>query len=126
MGLGGAQRSRNPSDASPGAFWLLCRHGQRNSPPGTGAVRKETYLGGEIGKHPSRRNQKQVGTAGAHPRVASLAPPGQFTSSPRPTGFNSGKLTRPTQAQKLNRTGGKFPPTQGPSGDSPQGEIPSA
>ena len=33
MDLGGAQRSRSPLAASPGAFWLLCRHGQSNSPP---------------------------------------------------------------------------------------------
>ena len=26
-------------EPSPGAFWFLCRHGQRNSPPGTRAVR---------------------------------------------------------------------------------------
>ena len=33
MDLGGAKRSRSPSAASPVAFWLLCRHGQSNSPP---------------------------------------------------------------------------------------------
>ena len=36
MGLGGAKRSRSPSDASPVAFWFLCRRGQRNSPPAGG------------------------------------------------------------------------------------------
>ena len=36
--------------------------------------------------------------------------------SSRPTGFNSGKLAQQTQAQFLNRTSGKFSPTQGPSG----------
>ena len=34
MDLGGAKRSRSPSAASPGAFCLLCRHGQSRSPPG--------------------------------------------------------------------------------------------
>ena len=113
-----------------------------------------------------------MGAAGAHPRVASLAPAGQFTSSPSPTVLKEtfqglvGKtlgppagnvphlkrspssvwpngqppspleggrlcgrliaaptaengpeaLTQPTQAQFWNRTSGKFPPTQGPSG----------
>ena len=36
MDLGGAKRSRSPSDASPGAFCLLCRHGQSRSPPAGG------------------------------------------------------------------------------------------
>ena len=36
--------------------------------------------------------------------------------SSRPTGFNSGKLAQQTQAQFLNRTSGKFFPTQGPCG----------
>ena len=38
MDLGGAQRSRSPLAASPGAFWLLCRHGQSNSPPAGGEI----------------------------------------------------------------------------------------
>ena len=38
MGLGGAKRSRSPSDASPVAFWLLCRRGQSNSPPAGGEI----------------------------------------------------------------------------------------
>ena len=48
MDLGGAKRSRSPSDASPGAFCLLCRHGQSRSPPRIGVFRKETC--------PRRRN----------------------------------------------------------------------
>ena len=36
MDLGGAKRSRSPSAASPGAFCLLCRHGQSRSPPAGG------------------------------------------------------------------------------------------
>ena len=68
MGLGGAKRSRSPSDASPGAFCLLCRHGQSRSPPAggeiplretTGAVRrvvapyrgrKPSHAGGHMGR----------------------------------------------------------------------------
>ena len=38
MGLGGAKRSRSPSDASPVAFCLLCRHGQSRSPPAGGEI----------------------------------------------------------------------------------------
>ena len=38
MDLGGTEWSRSPSDASPGAFWFLCRHGQRNSPPAGGEI----------------------------------------------------------------------------------------
>src|SRR5699024_11447230 len=38
MDLGGAKRSRSPSAASPVAFWLLCRHGQSNSPPAGGEI----------------------------------------------------------------------------------------
>ena len=38
MDLGGAKRSRSPSDASPGAFCLLCRHGQSRSPPAGGEI----------------------------------------------------------------------------------------
>ena len=38
MDLGGTEWSRSQSDASPGAFWFLCRHGQRNSPPAGGEI----------------------------------------------------------------------------------------
>ena len=38
MGLGGAKRSRSPSDASPVAFCLLFRHGKRRSPPAGGEI----------------------------------------------------------------------------------------
>ena len=41
MDLGGAKRSRSPSAASPVAFWLLCRHGQSNSPPAGGETPRE-------------------------------------------------------------------------------------
>ena len=41
MDLGGAKRSRSPSDASPGAFCLLCRHGQSRSPPAGGEIPRE-------------------------------------------------------------------------------------
>ena len=44
MGLGGAKRSRSPSDASPGAFCLLCRHGQSRSPP---ALRPQARFGAQ-------------------------------------------------------------------------------
>ena len=44
MDLGGTKWSRSPSDASPGAFCLLFRHGKRRSPPGFGCVRRKTYL----------------------------------------------------------------------------------
>ena len=36
MDLGGTKWSRSPSDASPGAFCLLFRHGKRRSPPAGG------------------------------------------------------------------------------------------
>ena len=38
MGLGGAKRSRSPSDASPVSFCLLFRHGKRRSPPAGGEI----------------------------------------------------------------------------------------
>ena len=41
MDLGGTEWSRSQSDASPGAFWFLCRHGQRNSPPAGGEISHE-------------------------------------------------------------------------------------
>ena len=44
MGLGGAKRSRSPSDASPVAFCLLCRHGQSRSPP---ALRPQARFGAQ-------------------------------------------------------------------------------
>ena len=44
MGLGGAKRSRSPSDASPVAFCLLCRHGQSRSPP---ALRPQARVGAQ-------------------------------------------------------------------------------
>ena len=68
MGLGGAKRSRSPSDASPGAFCLLCRHGQSRSPPAGGEIplrettgaarrvvapyrgRKPSHAGGHMGR----------------------------------------------------------------------------
>ena len=42
-------------EPSPVAFWLLCRRGQSNSPPGTGFVRKETYLWRRNRETPQRR-----------------------------------------------------------------------
>ena len=72
MGLGGAKRSRSPSDASPVAFCLLCRHGQSRSPPAGGEIPRR-----EIGENRS-------GAPRSWPRPASLAPAGQFTFS-RPT-----------------------------------------
>ena len=72
MGLGGAKRSRSPSDASPVAFCLLCRHGQSRSPP----------AGGEIPQREIVENRS--GAPRSWPRPASLAPAGQFTFS-RPT-----------------------------------------
>ena len=50
MGLGGAKRSRSPSDASPVAFCLLCRHGQSRSPP---ALRPQARFGAQ----PPRQRQ---------------------------------------------------------------------
>ena len=68
MGLGGAKRSRSPSDASPGAFCLLCRHEQSRSPPAGGEIplrettgaarrvvapyrgRKPSHAGGHMGR----------------------------------------------------------------------------
>ena len=38
MDLGGAERSRIPSAASPAAFWLLCRRGQSNPPSADGGI----------------------------------------------------------------------------------------
>ena len=41
MDLGGTKWSRSPSDASPGAFCLLFRHGKRRSPPAGGETPPE-------------------------------------------------------------------------------------
>ena len=41
MDLGGTKWSRSPSDASPGAFCLLFRHGKRRSPPTGGETPPE-------------------------------------------------------------------------------------
>ena len=63
MDLGGAQRSRSPLAASPGAFWLLCRHGQSNSPPAGGetSLRNWEMLDGRRGHRPYKRKNKRVG-----------------------------------------------------------------
>ena len=57
MDLGGAKRSRSPSDASPGAFCLLCRHGQSNSPPAGGEIplRKEPSSGPMRASGPTKK-----------------------------------------------------------------------
>ena len=54
MDLGGAKRSRSPSDASPGAFCLLCRHGQSRSPPAGGEIPlRKTNAIRNLSPHPS-------------------------------------------------------------------------
>ena len=64
----------------------------------------------------SRPKSRRFAAVGLEMRLrARSCPAGQFTFS-HPTGFNSGKLVRQSQAQFLNRTSGKFLPTQGPSG----------
>ena len=81
MDLGGAKRSRSPSDASPGAFCLLCRHGQSRSPPAGGEIplrettgaarrvvapyrgRKPSHAGGHMGPPLQKENQSQIAVA---------------------------------------------------------------
>ena len=55
MDLGGAKRSRSPSDASPAILWFLSHRWERNSPPAGGETppaRNETALSSP--PHPSR------------------------------------------------------------------------
>ena len=119
-----ARRKRSGVD-----FATTSRHGQSNSPPGSGAIRKETYLWRRNRETPQRRAESSRPTEGAKTKM------GAAGASPRPTGFKKTfwdwvgeaplglppgfapvPLARQTQARKRNRTGGKFPPTQGPSG----------
>src|SRR5699024_3685627 len=67
MDLGGAERSRSPSAASPAAFWLLCRRGQSNPPSADGGTplrsrNRDLPAGGEIPPSPSQKEKIHYGS----------------------------------------------------------------
>ena len=122
-----ARRKRSGVD-----FATTSRHGQSNSPPGSGAIRKETYLWRRNRETPQRRAESSRPTEGAKTKM------GAAGASPRPTGFKKTfwdwvgeaplglppgfapvPLARQTQARKRNRTGGNFckPRAQWPGGN---------
>ena len=49
--------AKRSSEPSPGAFWFLCRHGQRNSPPAGGEIplRKEPSSGPMRASGPTKK-----------------------------------------------------------------------
>ena len=85
MGLGGAKRSRSPSDASPVGFCLLCRHGQSRSPPalrpqarfGAQPPRQRRLLARRWRRNPPARKSSQRPDEGIGPyeKNALLSPP---------------------------------------------------
>ena len=96
MGLGGAKRSRSPSDASPVAFCLLCRHGQSRSPPAGGEIPlRKTNAIRNLSPHPSGLTASHLpprGKAFGRPSVPPLRRKGRFSG---------GEDTAPTEKKRM-------------------------
>ena len=118
MGLGGAKRSRSPSDASPVAFCLLCRHGQSRSPPalrpqarfGAQPPRQRRLLARRWRRNPpcrKRTNPNPVPSSAPVCALGHLPPRGKAFGRPsvpplrRKGRFSGGEDTAPTGKRRL-------------------------
>ena len=120
MGLGGAKRSRSPSDASPVAFCLLCRHGQSRSPP---ALRPQARFGAQPPRQrrllarrwrrnsPARKSSQRPDEGiGPYEKNALLSPPhpsGLTASHLPPRGKAFGRPSEPPLRRKGRFSGGE-------------------
>ena len=120
MGLGGAKRSRSPSDASPVAFCLLCRHGQSWSPP---ALRPQARFGAQPPRQrrllarrwrrnsPARKSSQRPDEGiGPYEKNALLSPPhpsGLTASHLPPRGKAFGRPSVPPLRRKGRFSGGE-------------------
>ena len=114
MGLGGAKRSRSPSDASPVAFCLLCRHGQSRSPPalrpqarfGAQPPRQRRLLARRWRRNPPARKSSQRPDEGIGPYEKNA-----LLSPPHPSGLTASHL--PPRGKAFGRPHGAAPTEKG-------------